>query len=57
MTIVEQLNQIAKPSPWIEDAKRRKKWRWLTKPFLRPRIKYYRMKRKVKSVWHENNRE
>jgi hypothetical protein len=32
-------------SNWLKDAKRRNKWRWLNRLTLRPRIKYYRIKR------------
>lgn len=33
------------PSGWLKDAKRRKRWRWLNRLTLRPRIKYYVLKR------------
>lgn len=33
------------PSGWLKDAKRRKRWRWLNRLTLKPRIKYYVLKR------------
>jgi len=34
------------PSPWLEDAKRRQRWKWLRKPIFRIKLKCLRLKRK-----------
>jgi len=42
-----------KQSGWIKKAKRRRRWRWLIRLIFKPRIKYYRLKRKLKTNYRE----
>jgi hypothetical protein len=36
---------VTEKGSWLEDAKRRKRWRWFNRIMLKPKIKYYRFKR------------
>ncbi|MBT3209889.1 MAG: hypothetical protein HN347_16215 [Bacteroidetes bacterium] len=44
---IDKFNSLitTEKSTWMDDYKRRKRWRWLNKLTLKPRIKYYRIKR------------
>jgi len=42
----DKLHKITiQDNTWFKDAKRRQRWRWLTKYTIVPKIKYYRWKR------------
>jgi hypothetical protein len=50
MVNLEKLNEISTQSNmWMKDAKRKKKWRWLTKYTVRIHVKYLTFKRLIKS--------
>jgi len=36
------------PSTWLEDAKRRQRWKWLKKPIFKIELKCLRLKRKCR---------
>ena len=43
---------IEEKSGWLQDVKRRERWRWLSKPTFKVRVKYYRIKRSFLLLLH-----
>lgn len=41
-------------STWMDDVRRRKRWKWLNKFTLKPRIKYYILRRKFLKLFIHN---